>query len=143
MDSILSKCMMKNSSCTRTITSHQNTFSFKRILYAMFYFWRTNIKRIFSILYCILCILISRLNVTYKLQTPYCPMLWYLSYPVDAAVTHGNIGIETFCDSLGDDRLLIGFQFLYHLLLKGNHVINLTTYLVKIIRYLLLLVISG
>ena len=38
-----------------------------------------------------------------------------------------------------DDRLLISFQFLYHLLLQGYHLIYLTTYLIQIVGYLMLL----
>ena len=66
-------------------------------------------------------------------------MLRYLSNPINAAIAHGDVWIEAFGDSFGDDGLLIGFQFLYHRFLQSHHLIHFTTYLIQIIRYLLLL----
>ena len=46
---------------------------------------------------------------------------------------------QTFCDGLGNDALLIGFQLLNHLLLQRNKRIYLPTLFVKVISYAMLI----
>jgi len=60
-------------------------------------------------------------------------MLRYLPNPLNPAVLHGHIGIQTLGDGFGDDGQLIGFQLLDHFLLPGNDGINLAALAVEVV----------
>ena len=67
-------------------------------------------------------------------------MIRYLPNPLDPAVFHGHMGIQTFCDSFGDNGQLIGLQLLNHFLLPGNDGVNLAALAVKVVGNAALLI---